>query len=228
MIFDRRNVAPRAWLGASAVLAAAALYYLAQAVGQVGTLPGDLTLLVAWQSNREYWLAVVMLAVSWLGFALPFLPLVLLVTVAIWLSGRRRQAGLLLSATTLAYAMSFVVKELVRRPRPSGPEVWVYGHLDPFGFPSQHVCSYTAFFGLLLYFAFAYWRGEPYRWPTLIASALLVLLIGSSRVYLGAHWPSDVLGGYLLGYVAWALAVVYDMGQSVVARPAAPQESQDR
>ena len=51
--------------------------------------------------------------------------------------------------------------------------------------------------------------GRAHRWPTLIIGSLLILLVGPSRVYLAAHWPSDVVAGYVLGYSIWALAVFY-------------------
>jgi membrane-associated phospholipid phosphatase len=66
----------------------------------------------------------------------------------------------------------------------------------------------VVFFGLLGYLAASRCQGKPIRWPALVVCGLLVLLVGPSRVYLAAHWPTDVLGGYLLGYSLWALAVL--------------------
>jgi undecaprenyl-diphosphatase len=92
-----------------------------------------------------------------------------------------------------------VVKWLVGRPRPTLALVHVSGDWARESFPSGHVTFYVCFFGFLFFVAYALLRrGTLARRITLALAALPVLLIGCSRVYLGAHWASDVLGAYLL------------------------------
>ena len=83
------------------------------------------------------------------------------------------------------------------------------------GFPSGHVLNLTAIFGFLIYLAIV--SISDVRWRALLASLLSIpiLTIGIARVYDGAHWPSDVLGGYLIGAIWLGLTVrIYQLIRS--------------
>jgi undecaprenyl-diphosphatase len=93
-----------------------------------------------------------------------------------------------------------VLKILIARPRPTADLVGFAYRSDELSFPSGHVMFYVCFFGFLFFAAYALLpRGSNVRRAALVLSALPVLLIGLSRVYLRAHWPSDTLGAYVLG-----------------------------
>jgi undecaprenyl-diphosphatase len=92
-----------------------------------------------------------------------------------------------------------VFKVLIARPRPTAELVGFAYRSDELSFPSGHVVFYVCYFGFLFFAAYALLpRGTRRRRAALALAALPVLLIGLSRVYLRAHWPSDVLGAYLL------------------------------
>jgi membrane-associated phospholipid phosphatase len=120
-------------------------------------------------------------------------------TAGIFLLFRRRSeaAGLILSTSGSALINS-VLKISIARPRPSPDLLPIYHDWATQSFPSGHVTFYVCYFGFLFFVAYALLPvGSNARRLSLIVTGSLVLLIGLSRVYLGAHWPSDTLGAYL-------------------------------
>src|SRR5262249_55591787 len=97
-------------------------------------------------------------------------------------------------------------KRAVARPRP--PDYFV---ADPalhasHGFPSGHALAAAALYACPLVLLRRRIRPRRWQWVSSGGLLLLIFLIGSSRLYLGAHWPSDVLGGYALGGAYCSLA----------------------
>ncbi|MBI2918265.1 MAG: phosphatase PAP2 family protein [Chloroflexi bacterium] len=184
----RVTVSGVAYLGLVAVVALAA--YLASVYP---VFPGDRAL-ARWvsgldgESLRQSMSAVSALG-DWWPVAIPPLG------AAGWLLGARRWRDALFLPLTLApLGLNRWLKLLVDRPR---PDMWAGA--DSGSFPSSHAVHALAFYGFLFYLATA--RVQR-LWPRRALQALLGLLIvatGISRVYLDAHWPSDVLGGYLVG-----------------------------
>jgi membrane-associated phospholipid phosphatase len=122
--------------------------------------------------------------------------------------GRRSEGfGLLVSAAG-GPAINRLMKYVIGRPRPTLDLVRVSGEWAHESFPSGHVVFYVCFFGFLFFTAFALLpKGSTVRRVACALAALPVLLVGLSRVYLGAHWPSDVLGAYLLSGMWLALSL---------------------
>ncbi|HLZ62128.1 MAG TPA: phosphatase PAP2 family protein [Ktedonosporobacter sp.] len=92
-----------------------------------------------------------------------------------------------------------LVKRLIKRPRPTKDLVTVACVINEPSFPSGHVMHYMNLFGMLTYFLATNWRSGRVRNFLIAACVSLITLIGPSRVYLGAHWPSDVMAGYASG-----------------------------
>ncbi|MEU7580946.1 phosphatase PAP2 family protein [Streptomyces sp. NPDC041068] len=125
----------------------------------------------------------------------------------IWLAVRGAWwLALWLAATSaLGSAVQQSLKAAVDRPRPAWPDPVDSAHYA--AFPSGHAMTATVVCGLLLWLLRSHGAG-PALWRTALAlAAVSVLGVGLTRIWLGVHWPSDVLGGWLLGAMMVALAV---------------------
>ncbi|MBN2099964.1 MAG: phosphatase PAP2 family protein [Dehalococcoidia bacterium] len=160
--------------------------------------PGDLRLTLAIQSPASGTLDTVMEWVSRLngGWRVPVLAVAGSIVVCRWLG---KLEAVLVLMTGLSSPIQSGLKLLVDRPRPTPDLVRVFQAEAGNGFPSGHAFFAMAFWGLLAYFAYTRLQTRSLRVLAFSASVVIVLWIGASRVYLGAHWPSDVLGGYVLG-----------------------------
>lgn len=155
-------------------------------------------------------LGALMLGISWLGYAWKPWALAGVTAIALLWRGRKRDAGLFTAALSLGAGTNRLLKFIVARPRPDDLISVARLHTSE-SFPSGHVVFYVLYFGFLLYLVRR--RVEPglRRGALELALGLPILLVGPSRVWMGAHWTSDVIGGYLLGSAALLLLIaVYE------------------
>ncbi|NJC71162.1 phosphatase PAP2 family protein [Planosporangium thailandense] len=147
-------------------------------------------------AHRTGWLTFIMGNVTWLGSSYLLVQVLVVATVALARGPRRRAVGWLWVAYGGAVALYTLAKPLVHRPRPSAAEL--IGHATGLAFPSGHATASIATWGMLA-IVLATGRPRGARVGLFTAAVVIVLLVGASRIYLGAHWPTDVLGGYALG-----------------------------
>ena len=190
----------------------AAIVALAFAVRDVPYFPIDVAVTQALQAAGSPTVDALALAIDWFGYVPQVFIMVALCALMLWVAGRRWEGLWLMLGMSSEGTWAQFIKFLVQRPRPTeaaGVRV-IQLHGDA-TFPSGHVFCYVVVFGLLLYFAYRYTR--PSRWLGLAAAALaaFTLAAGVVRLYLGAHWLTDVLAGYLLGAL-WlpVLIVAYE------------------
>ncbi|MFQ5933280.1 MAG: phosphatase PAP2 family protein [Dehalococcoidia bacterium] len=191
-----------AWIGGVLLLVA---FGLSLSAHQYQRFPGDLPVTEGIQSISVPVFSDAMEVVSELGDWALAVPATAVAVVALWLYKRRPDALYIVVITLASAGLNRLVKELVDRPRPSADLVEVTTELGSKSFPSGHVVYATTFYGLLLFYT--YCLDVNPRWALRASQVVLVAMLlgmGLSRVYLGAHWPSDVLGGYAVGglYVA--------------------------
>ena len=160
--------------------------------------PGDIRIIQWVQTWQHPAMTAFMEAVSWLGRSLLLLGLTGFAVVILFLFRRRRES-LAAAGTAAVLGLTPLLQLLVDRPRPPAALVGIDHPLGGLGFPSGHAYQSMVFFGLLIYLASIRISRPWLRRLVQAFLALLILTIGVSRVYLGAHWPSDVLGGHLLG-----------------------------
>ena len=120
------------------------------------------------------------------------------------LTERPRTAALFLITVMGAELLDQILKLVFHRMRP----VAFFGLTEPAGysFPSGHALVCCAFYGVLATFAAARARSRARGWLYRFAAVLLIALIGLSRIYLGVHYPTDVLAGYAAA-VVWVFSV---------------------
>jgi len=156
-------------------------------------------------SHRTPWVTTASRAVTWLGDVRILSVLVGLVAIALVLRHERIHAVLLAAATWGAAALDAVVKAVLARPRPpvSRQVVAAAGS----AFPSGHAVQAAAFYGALAWILARHLRGRSQRIVIWSAAIVCTGLVGTSRVYLGVHWPSDVGAGWAVG-VGWLAVCV--------------------
>lgn len=184
------------------LLGAAVLAFLALAVGAVlwPRLPGDLELALALQGKMPPAALPLLRAVALLGETVIAVPVCLLAGVLVWVAVGRRPAILVL-LTLPPDLVNYALKALIGRPRPDPSLLLVdQAAVSTLSFPSGHAVHFMVFFGLLA-LTLPGWLGlsSMPRRLVVVGCGVLILLAGVGRVALGAHWPSDVLGGYALG-----------------------------
>lgn len=114
-----------------------------------------------------------------------------------WLVGRLEAIMILVGG--LITLVNTALKLAINRPRPSADLVHVLSPEQGSGFPSGHAFFVILILGLAAYFILINLKNRVLRMLVLTGLIALILLTGISRVYLGVHWPSDVVGGYLIG-----------------------------
>ncbi len=161
------------------------------------------------QGFRTPWGDIIMVGMTMLGDAAVTVPLVL--AALFWLLLKKdRYSALFLSATAIfGFLLVTVVKQITKIPRP----IDMYGGAVHWAFPSSHATMSIVIFGS---FAMLCSREltTKRRWVPFALALFLILSIGCSRLYLGAHWLSDVVGGFGLG-LAWLImmTVIYLHGK---------------
>jgi len=159
----------------------------------------DLQISETIQSIRHPLFSVVMNLVSELGDDYHLGIIVSLAVVLLLFAEMKMEAlKAALFAAVSALAGTFI-KLIVARPRPNSQFVQIQEIFSDKSFPSLHVLIFTAFFGYMFYLALARVKTTWLKALLAFGSAFLILTIGVSRIYLGAHWASDTLGGYLVG-----------------------------
>jgi len=170
--------------------------------------PGDLVILSHLQVFDSKILEQTMKVVTQLGDKWGAIVLVL-AAAFVFVVKKHNIESLLLVAVGAFSLVGRELKLLVDRPRPSLDIVHVLDTEISSSFPSGHAIFALAFFGTLFYFLGIYIARPILRRTAQAGMVVLVLLIGMSRVYLGVHWPSDVVGGYLVGGLILTLIILF-------------------
>jgi len=190
-------------------LAAAAFAQLAEAMVEGQTQAFDEAILRWMGGIGAAWLDTAALEVTALGARVVVYMVVLIASAFLWQSRHHYSAALLWVAVLGSGLINTVLKLTFNRPRPD-VFPWRTQHVGLASFPSGHAMTSIVVYGTL---AFLLGRLAPTRWLRRVVWALagvVIVLVGVSRLYLGVHYPSDVLAGFVIGG-AWAVTCALGM-----------------
>ncbi|HCI78693.1 MAG TPA: hypothetical protein DHW02_03290 [Ktedonobacter sp.] len=160
--------------------------------------PGDMSITTRLQREKNPVFRSFMYWVSQIGFWQWSTPQTIGIAAIFW-ALRFRLEAIFILLTTSSNLLNMMVKRLIKRPRPTKELVTVVKVINEPSFPSGHVMHYTNFYGLLIYLLATNWKPSRLRNTLIGLCTGMIGFIGPSRIYLGAHWPSDVMAGYIYG-----------------------------
>ena len=117
-------------------------------------------------------------------------------TITLFIVIKNKKIGIsILSNVAIVTVLNQLIKRILQRPRPTE-----YRIIEETGysFPSGHSMVSMAFYGYFIYLIYKYVKNKYVKWISISLLSLLICLIGISRIYLGVHYTSDVLGGFLI------------------------------
>ena len=162
------------------------------------------------QEHSNPVLDTVMKGISTFGY-MPYSPIMVAGGGLLFLIFKHKREALFLVLTSLSSLISLGIKIAVNRPRPTDNIVKILVKTTEKSFPSGHVLFYVVFFGFLtLLMSEIKTIPKLVKYPVSVISLLLIFTIPYSRIYLGAHWFTDVAAGFLLGLIClYGLSIWY-------------------
>ncbi|MCD9024125.1 phosphatase PAP2 family protein [Cohnella silvisoli] len=187
------------------IVAAIGFGVIALLIGRNKISVFDLSIISTVQGWENPALTTVMERFSWLGTTpvVVFLSIGILIFLAAIL-GHRKELLLFIAIIGGAPLLNSVLKSVFRRER---PDIHRLAEEASYSFPSGHSMAAFALYGGLIYLLWRHVTSKAGRVLLVALGSIIVLCIGISRIYLGVHYPSDVIGGYLASGVWLSLSI---------------------
>ncbi|BDI19180.1 phosphatidylglycerophosphatase B [Nostoc cf. commune SO-36] len=169
-------------------------------------LPWDVPILLAIHSTANPQLDVLAVTLAIVGLPWTAIPILGAIALILLLQKRWRSLAYLLTASVGSVIINRTAKELMHRVR---PQLWQ--SIVPeysFAFPSGHAMTSITLVAILLFLTWA----SSWRWLVLMFGSLYIIAIAWCRLYLGVHFPSDILAG-------WMVALGWTVGVSLIIKP---------
>lgn len=219
--------APLIWGGAIALLCFAGFWELAEDFAVSPAVAAlDARVSVAVQAWRSPSMTLLFHSATTLGNVAVMSAITAVTVLLLWWRGRSAEGLLLGIVVGAGAAISTFVKHAAERPRPDAANAIIELPAS-YSFPSGHTMASMLYFGVLAYVAVRRTTWQPWvKALSVLGCVLAAVTIGVSRVYLGVHWPSDVLASWLLGG-AW-LAVALGVFESLQPAASGHEEASGR
>ncbi len=205
-VADRLTLATILWLAATLAVSAFVVWAFVEIVDEVvegESSRFDRSVLLWINAHAPEWLDGPMRIITALGDYWVVAPLLVVTLLIFYRKGWKISAVLLFVSTVGGFLLTTVLKAVFERSR---PELFESGYTASFySFPSGHATIAVGFYGTLTVILAYRLRGFA-RWAVVALGVALVLLIGFSRLYLGVHYPTDILAGYLSAPL-WVVSV---------------------
>jgi undecaprenyl-diphosphatase len=213
---------PQFWLrvgiaaGATFTVGAVWAVIIVQFGGWTHGLPREIDLLARLHRRLPTFFDRLVVLLPWLGTNIVFIPVLGPACWYVWKKRRRPDLAIVVAVTTIGnYIIGSALKLLFERPR---PVLWVArGEYTGTAYPSGHVMAVTSVVGVIAVLLYE----ERAAISPLVAWIVLLVGTGYSRLYLGVHWPTDVVGGLFAGGT-WFVGMLWAKRPDVARRALAP------
>ena len=157
------------------------------------------------QSFQHSWLTSIFIFISLISSTKSYFIIVPIVAAFLYFKNYRKEAFFTFFVV-LGNIFNPIIKNIVNRARPTGDIVNILETKTNSSFPSGHAMGAIILYGFLIYLV---WK-LPFQHKKFITTILVsfIILVGISRIYLGVHWPTDVLGAYIIGFL-WLIFGIY-------------------
>jgi undecaprenyl-diphosphatase len=208
-------------VGAVVAASAGGVFILFAALVEGGiTQQIDESVLHWFEARRTPALNEIMLEITTLGNGAVLIMIVAIASVFLWLTHHRWSVYILLVGVFGGKLLNNILKVGFSRARPDMIE-WV-DHVSSKSFPSGHAMASMIAYGSVAYLVARLEPTARLRWTTWFLATLIILAIGISRIYLGVHYPSDVLAGFIAG-MAWLAFVASSVAAVRYFAPRRPE-----
>jgi undecaprenyl-diphosphatase len=192
------GISARGWALAGLTLLGAAFLLGLAAAGE-GPVRGDIEVARAIQGPNSGPLDTLAVVMSLVGDGYPAMVVLALAAVAVLIAAGRRDLAVFVGLAAALRAAGPIMKDLANSPRPAAESVAILEQADGLGYPSGHALGAALLYGALALAAAESIANKMLARCVQVAALLMIVLIALSRVRLGVHWPSDVVGGLLIG-----------------------------
>jgi len=179
--------------------------YIASAVSNESIEHFDTAVIGIVQGLEAPWLTSIMKVFTWIGSGYVVAPIALIGFIVLFFVLRyRHQAFLLITVVAGSVILNSTLKIYFKRER---PEIHRIMDANGFSFPSGHSMMAFALYAIIAYIAWRNVKTTMSRVALVLFTACMIIIIGTSRIYLGVHYPSDIVGGYAVSALWVTIAI---------------------